>query len=112
MTIRFGSGEGRHDGTERDHSTQRFFSDHKRPVPAERANNSGMRGGTATRRRRCSIADIASLARIGILAVRRLQSLLGRGYLVDRYCRNRHTVRGWEPNARLGHGGRWIQLSG
>jgi hypothetical protein len=112
MTIRFVFEEELHDDIEKDHSTQCFASDRRQLVQVEMAHSSGMMGDTATRHRRCSIADIASLARTGILVVRRLQSLLERGYLVDRYCRIRHTVLGWEPNARLVHIGRWIQLSG
>lgn len=112
MTIRFESEEEHHDGTELNHPTQHFAFVRKQPVQVERAHSFGTMGGIATRRRCCSIAGIASLARIDILVVRHSQSLLERGYLVDRYCRIRHIVQGWEPNARLVHNGRWIQLSG
>lgn len=105
MTIRFVFEEERHDDIEKDHSTQCSASDRRQSVQVEMAPSSGKKGDTATRRRCCSIADIASLARTGILVVRRSQSLLGRGYLEDRYCRNRHIVQGWEPNARLVHSG-------
>lgn len=111
MTIRFESEVERHDGIERDRPIQHFASDHKRSVQAEKARKSDKRDDTATRHK-WRLIDIASLARIDILVVRRSRSLPVREYLVDRCCRSHRIVLGWEPNAKWAHGGRWIRRWG